>query len=64
MRRIRRADIRLHLGPADRARHRDLITNRNTPRKLVWRTEIVLAQADGAVTFAIMRRAGMSKPTL
>jgi hypothetical protein len=41
-----------------------LITNRNTARKLVWRSEIVLATADGHGTFEIMRRARTSKPTV
>jgi len=61
---MRRDDICLYLGPADRSELQALITNRNTPRKLVWRAEIVLATADGQGTFAIMRRTGMSKPTV
>jgi transposase len=62
--RMRRDDICLYLGPADRAELQALITNRNTPRKLVWRAEIVLATADGHGTFEIMRRAQTSKPTV
>lgn len=61
---MRRDDICLYLGPADRSELQGLITNRNTPRKLVWRAEIVLATADGQGTFGIMRRTGMSKPTV
>ncbi|MFO7805809.1 MAG: IS630 family transposase [Paracoccaceae bacterium] len=61
---MRRSDICLYLGPADRAELQALITNRNTPRKLAWRADIVLATADGHGTFAIMRRTGMSKPTV
>jgi len=61
---MRRDNICLYLGPADRSELQALITNRNTPRKLVWRAEIVLATADGQGTFAIMRRTGMSKPTV
>ena len=61
---MRRSDICLYLGPADRAELQALINNRNTPRKLVWRAEIVLATADGQGTFAIMRRTGMSQPTV
>ena len=64
IRRMRRDDICLYLGPADRAELQDLITNRNTPRKLVWRAEIVLATADGYGTTQIMRRARTSKPTV
>ncbi len=63
-RRMRRSDICLYLGPADRAELQALLTNRNTPRKLVWRAEIVLATADGRGTVEIMRRTGMSKPTV
>ncbi len=61
---MRRSDICLYPGPADRAELQALIANRNTPRKLVWRAEIVLATADGHGTFEIMRRTGMSKPTV
>ncbi len=61
---MRRADICLYLGPADRSELQALIANRNTPRKLVWRAEIVLATADGHGTVEIMRRAGTSKPTV
>jgi len=63
-RRMRRTDICLYLGPADRAELQALLTNRNTPRKLVWRADIVLATADGRGTVEIMRRTGMSKPTV
>jgi transposase len=48
----------------DRSELQALISNRNTPRKLVWRAEIVLATADGHGTFKIMRRACTSKPTV
>ena len=61
---MRRDDICLYLGPADRAELQALIANRNTARKLVWRAEIVLATADGHGTFEIMRRARTSKPTV
>ena len=61
---MRRSDICLYLGPADRAELETLRTDRNTPRKLAWRADIVLATADGAGTAAIMRRTGMSKPTV
>lgn len=63
-RRMRRSDICLHLGPAARAELLALLSNRNTPRKLAWRAEIVLATADGQGTTSIMRRTGMSKPTV
>jgi len=41
-----------------------LVADRNTPRKLVWRAEIVLATADGCGTSEIMRRSATSKPTV
>jgi len=61
---MRRDDICLYLGPADRAQLQALLTDRNTPRKVVWRAEIVLATADGCGTVEIMRRANTSKPTV
>jgi hypothetical protein len=61
---VRRDDICLYLVSADRAELQVLITNRNTARKLVWRSEIVLATADGHGTFEIMRRARTSKSTV
>ena len=61
---MRRDDICLYLSPDDRAELRALVKNRNTPRKLVWRAEIILATADGHGTFEIMRRAKTSKPTV
>jgi hypothetical protein len=61
---MRRDDICSYLGPADCADLQALISNRNTPRKRVWRAEIVLATVDGHGTFEIMRRSQTSKPTL
>ena len=61
---MRRDDICLYLGPADRAELEALQNNRNTSRKLAWRSGIVLATADGHGTFEIVRRTGMSKPTV
>jgi hypothetical protein len=61
---MRRPDICLYLGPADRAELQALLTNSSTPRKLTWRAGIVLATADCVGTVEIMRRTGMSKPTV
>ena len=61
---MRRDDICLYLGPAEREQLEALLTDRNTPRKVAWRTEIVLATADGCGTNEIMRRADTSKPTV
>jgi len=59
-----RDDICIFVSPADRARLERLVADRNAPRKVGWRAEIVLATADGLGTMAIMRRAGKSKPTV
>ncbi|WP_425456833.1 helix-turn-helix domain-containing protein [Cereibacter sediminicola] len=40
------------------------MTDRNTPRKVVWRAGIILATADRCGTNEIMRRAGTSEPTV
>jgi len=57
-----RANIALHVTPADRKRLEDQVADRNTPAKVVWRAEIMLATADGLETMAILRRSGKSKP--
>lgn len=61
---MRRTGICLYLGPAGRAEPEALRTDRDRPRKLAWRAGIVLATAGGAGTVEIMRRTGMSKPTV
>ena len=61
---MRRDDICLYLGPADRAQLEALRANGNRPRKVVWLAAIVLATADGCGTNEIMRRAETSKPTV
>ncbi len=43
---MRRDDICLYFGPATRAQLEALLTDRNTPRKVVWRAGIRLATAD------------------
>ena len=57
-----RHNLTLELSAADRVRLEQLIADRNTPSKVVWRADIVLATADGFGTMAIMRRTGKSKP--
>src|SRR5919108_2412988 len=59
---MRRDDICIYVSPSNRARLEALITDRNTPSKVVWRATIVLATADGHGTNEIMRRTGKSKP--
>jgi hypothetical protein len=61
---MRHTDIGLYLGPADRAELEALRTDRSKPPKHAWRASIVLAMAHGGRTFEIMRRKGMSKPTV
>jgi hypothetical protein len=61
---MRRNGICLYLSPDDRAELQSLVADRNTPRKVVWRAEIVLATADGHGKGEIMRRANTSKPTV
>ena len=46
----------------DRARIEHLVADRNTPAKVVWRSRIVLATADGETIKAICRTTGKSKP--
>ena len=55
---MRRDDICIYVSPSNRARLAALIGDRNTPSKVVWRAEIVLATADGHGTNEIMRRTG------
>ena len=59
---MRRDDICLYVSPANRTQLNAIVADRNSPRKLVWRAEIVLATAEGLGTNAIMRRTGKSKP--
>ncbi len=46
----------------ERAELEALIADRNTPAKVVWRAEIVLATADGETVKGVCRRTGKSKP--
>jgi hypothetical protein len=55
-------DISVYVNVSDRAHLQWLIADRNTPRKVVWRAEIVLATGDDLGTMAIIRRTGQSKP--
>ena len=46
----------------ERARLANLIADRNTPAKVIWRARIVLLSADGETVKAICRATGKSKP--
>ena len=59
---MRRDDICIHVGPANRGRLEAIIADRNSASKAVWRARIVLATADGHGTNQIMRLTGKSKP--
>ena len=52
------------LCPEDRTRLERLVADRNTSRKVVWRSRIVLLSAERHGTMEIMRRSGTSKPTV
>lgn len=57
-----RQNISFEVSAADRERLLALVADRNTPAKVVWRSKIILATADGLGTMAIMRETGKSKP--
>jgi transposase len=59
---MRRDDICMYVGPANRARLEAIIADRNSTSKVVWRARIVLATSDAHGTNAIMRLTGKSKP--
>jgi len=42
-----RSNISIHVTAADRKRLEDLVADRNTPAKVVWRAQIILATVDG-----------------
>ena len=52
---MRRDDICLYVGPANRLALDAVIKSRNSSSKTVWRARIVLATADGHGTNEIMR---------
>ncbi len=56
-----RTGIKIVVTRQDRKALEALIANRNTPAKVVWRAQIVLATADHTGTNEIMRRSGKSK---
>jgi transposase len=57
-----RTGISFDVSAADRIRLEALVADRNTPAKVVWRSQIILATADGLGTSAIQRKTGKSKP--
>src|SRR5512144_304552 len=59
-----RSDVEVRLGPGDRERLEAVLADRNSAQKHVWRARIILATAEGCGTTEIMRRAGVSKPSV
>jgi transposase len=59
-----RKGIEIEVTAADRVRLEAIVADRNSPQKHVWRARIILATADGCGTAAVMRRAGVSKPSV
>ena len=59
-----RRGIEIEVTAADRARLEAIVADRNSPQKHVWRARIILATGEGCGTAAIMRRAGVSKPSV
>ena len=59
-----RKGIEIDVSATDRARLEAIVADRNSPQKRVWRAQIILATADGCGTAAVMRRAGVAKPSV
>ena len=59
-----RHGIEIEVSAADRAWLKAVVADRNSPQKHVWRARIILATADGLGTGEVMRRAGVSKPSV
>ena len=59
-----RKGIEIEVSAADRARLEAIVVDRNSPQKHVWRARIILATAGGCGTAAVMRRAGVAKPSV
>jgi transposase len=59
-----RGNLGLLVSTADRARLAAIIADRNSRQKQVWRARVVLLSADRIGTAEIMRRTGLSKPSV
>src|SRR5512132_287564 len=59
-----RSDVEVRLGPGEREWLEAVLDDRNSAQKHVWRARIILATAEGCGTTEIMRRAGVSKPSV
>jgi len=59
-----RTGITVTVTPEDRRRLEAIVGHRNAPQKHVCRALVILATADGCGTNEIMRRSGLSKPSV
>jgi transposase len=59
-----RDGVSIELSAADRGRLERVVADRNSPQKHVWQARIILATGEGCGTVEIMRRAGVSKPSV
>ena len=59
-----REGISIEVGAADREQLAAVAADRNNPQKHVWRARVILATAEGGGTAEIMRRAGVTKPSV
>ena len=59
-----RGNLGLFVSSADRARLAAIVADRNSPQKHVWRAEVVLLTGERLGTAEIMRRTGLSKPSV
>jgi transposase len=59
-----RGNLGLFVSAADRARLAAIVADRKRPQKHVWRAKVLLLSADQHGTAEIMRRPGLSKPSV
>ena len=59
-----RGNLGLFVSAADRERLAAIVADRNRPQKHVWRARVVLLTAERVGTAEIMRRTGLSKPSV
>jgi len=59
-----RGNLGLIVSAADRARLAAIVADRNRPQKHVWRARVVLLSAERLGSAEIMRRTGLSKPSV
>jgi transposase len=59
-----RGNLGVLVSAVDRARLAAIVADRSSPQKHVWRARVVLLSADRIGTAEIMRRTGLSKPSV